>query len=110
MELIGTTISRLLDWSPNIRARRPTRWTSPAQGPAPPKIALDTSNIQDCLVGVQGSLPAEPHVTRGLAPTCTKAESNLVLVLLYNLRLESTGLALNDGTELSTDVMPDGSR
>ena len=30
VELIGTTISRLLDGSPGIRARNPIRWTSRA--------------------------------------------------------------------------------
>lgn len=31
VELIGTTIARLLDGSPRYRARPPIRWTSPAR-------------------------------------------------------------------------------
>lgn len=70
VELIGTTISQLLDGSPRYQGKKADPVDEPgAKGAAPLKIALDTSNIHHYLVGAQGALPA----TRGAGPTCTTA-------------------------------------
>ena len=91
VELIGTTIARLLDGSPRYRARRPTRSTSlEPQGATPLKIALDTGNIHHFLVGAQGALPVDA-VGNPWSGSYVYNSGNLVLDLLYNLMLESTG-------------------
>ena len=73
------------------RARRPTRSTSPgAKGATPLKIALDTSNIHHYLVGAQGALPVDA-AGNPWSGSYVYNSGNLVLDLLYNLMLESTG-------------------
>jgi Mn-containing catalase len=57
VELIGTTIARLLDGSPAYQGKKTDRVDEPAaNGATPLKIALDTSNIHHYLVGAQGRL------------------------------------------------------
>ena len=61
-----------------------------AAGATPLKIALDTGNIHHYLVGAQGALPVDAAGN----PWCGSYVyncGNLVLDLLYNLMLESTG-------------------
>jgi Mn-containing catalase len=75
----------------DTRARRPTRSTSPApRGATPLKIALDTSNIHHYLVGAQGALPVDAAGNPWLGSYVYNS-GNLILDLLYNLMLESTG-------------------
>ena len=51
VELIGTTIARLLDGSPNYQGKKTDPIDQPgAKGATPLKIALDTSNIHHYLV------------------------------------------------------------
>ena len=60
VELIGTTIARLLDGSPGYQGKKTDPVDEPAaKGATPLKIALDTSNIHHYLVGAQGALPVD---------------------------------------------------
>jgi Mn-containing catalase len=60
VELIGTTIARLLDGSPGYAGKPTDPIDEPgAKGATPLKIALDTSNIHHYLVGAQGALPVD---------------------------------------------------
>ena len=91
VELIGTTISRLLDGSPEYKGRKTDPVDKPgANGATPLKIALDTSNIHHYLVGAQGALPVDAAGNPWLGSYVYNS-GNLVLDLLYNLMLESTG-------------------
>jgi len=76
VELIGTTISRLLDGSPDYTGKL----TDP----------LDTGNIHHYLVGAQGALPVD-SVGNPWSGSYVYNSGNLPLDLLYNLMLESTG-------------------
>jgi hypothetical protein len=74
VELIGTTIARLLDGSPAYQGKKTDPIDEPAaNGATPLKIALDTSNIHHYLVGAQGDLPVDAAGTRGAARTSTTA-------------------------------------
>ena len=74
VELIGTTISRLLDGSPEYKGRKTDPVDKPgAKGATPLKIALDTSNIHHYLVGTRGPLRSMRPGTPGAGPTCTTA-------------------------------------
>ena len=54
VELIGTTIARLLDGSPEYQGKKSDSVDKPgAAGATPLKIALDTGNIHHYLVGAQ---------------------------------------------------------
>lgn len=91
VELIATTISQLLDGSPQYRGESTDPVDAPGAGGATPlNIALDTSNIHHYLVGAQGALPVDAagNPWRG---DYVYNSGNLVLDLLYNLMLESTG-------------------
>src|ERR671911_2541931 len=91
VELIGTTISRLLDGSPRYNGKKTDPIDEPgAKGAAPLKIALDTSNIHHYLVGAQGALPVDA-AGNPWSGSYVYNSGNLVLDLLYNLMLESTG-------------------
>src|SRR6186713_1957310 len=91
VELIGTTISRLLDGSPAYQGKKSDPVDKPgAQGATPLQIALDTSNIHHYLVGAQGALPVDAAGNPWLGSYVYNS-GNLVLDLLYNLMLESTG-------------------
>jgi len=91
VELIGTTISRLLDGSPKYTGKPTDTLDTPGSGGATPlNIALDTSNIHHYLVGAQGALPVD-SVGNPWSGSYVYNSGNLVLDLLYNLMLESTG-------------------
>jgi len=91
VELIGTTIARLLDGSPNYKGKKTDPIDEPgAKGATPLKIALDTSNIHHYLVAAQGALPVDAAGNPWLGSYVYNS-GNLVLDLLYNLMLESTG-------------------
>ena len=91
VELIGTTISRLLDGSPEYKGKKTDPVDQPgAKGATPLKIALDTSNIHHYLVGAQGALPVDA-AGNPWSGSYVYNSGNLVLDLLYNLMLESTG-------------------
>ena len=91
VELIGTTISRLLDGSPRYNGKPEDPVDQPGAGGAIPlSIALDTSNIHHYLVGAQGALPVDA-AGNPWSGSYVYNSGNLVLDLLYNLMLESTG-------------------
>jgi len=91
VELIGTTISRLLDGSPRYQGKPTDPIDTPGAGGATPlSIALDTSNIHHYLVGAQGALPVDA-VGNPWSGSYVYNSGNLTLDLLYNLMLESTG-------------------
>lgn len=91
VELIGTTISRLLDGSPQYQGKPTDPVDEPGAGGATPlRIAVDTSNIHHYLVGAQGALPVDA-VGNPWSGSYVYNSGNLVLDLLYNLMLESTG-------------------
>ena len=91
VELIGTTISRLLDGSPAYQGKKGAPVDAPGAGGAIPlSIALDHGNIHHYLVGAQGALPVD-SVGNPWSGSYVYNSGNLVLDLLYNLMLESTG-------------------
>src|SRR6187455_634123 len=91
VELIGTTISRLLDGSPQYSGKKSDPVDKPgAAGATPLNIALDHSNIHHYLVGAQGALPVDA-AGNPWSGSYVYNSGNLVLDLLYNLMLESTG-------------------
>jgi Mn-containing catalase len=91
VELIGTTISRLLDGSPEYSGKPTDPVDKPGSGGAIPlNIALDHSNIHHYLVGAQGALPVDA-AGNPWSGSYVYNSGNLVLDLLYNLMLESTG-------------------
>ncbi len=91
VELIGTTISRLLDGAPGYHGS-PTDPVdaSGAAGATPLSVALDTGNIHHFLVAGQGALPKD-SAGNPWTGAYVYNSGNLVLDLLYNLMLESTG-------------------
>ncbi|HVD55063.1 MAG TPA: manganese catalase family protein [Propionibacteriaceae bacterium] len=91
VELIGTTIARLLDGSAAYQGNKTDPLDEPgAKGATPLKIALDTSNIHHYLVGAQGALPVDA-AGNPWSGSYVYNSGNLVLDLLYNLMLEATG-------------------
>ena len=91
VELIGTTISRLLDGSPRYQGKPTDPLDTPgAGGTIPLNIALDQGNIHHYLVGAQGALPVDA-VGNPWSGSYVYNSGNLVLDLIYNLMLESTG-------------------
>lgn len=91
VELIGTTISRLLDGSPEHAGKPTDPVDAPgAKGATPLAIATDHSNIHHYLVGAQGALPVDA-AGNPWSGSYVYNSGNLVLDLLYNLMLESTG-------------------
>lgn len=91
VELIGTTIARLLDGSPRYKGKPSDPVDEPGAGGATPlSIALDTGNIHHYLVGAQGALPVDAAGNPWMGSYVYNS-GNLVLDLLYNLMLESTG-------------------
>lgn len=91
VELIGTTISRLLDGSPRYKGKPTDPVDAPGAGGATPlKIATSESNIHHYLVGAQGAMPVDAAGNPWLGSYVYNS-GNLVLDLLYNLMLESTG-------------------
>ncbi|KRC47109.1 catalase [Leifsonia sp. Root227] len=91
VELIGTTIARLLDGSPQYQGKKSDPLDKPGAGGAIPlNIALAEGNIHHYLVGAQGALPVDA-VGNPWSGSYVYNSGNLVLDLLYNLMLESTG-------------------
>ena len=91
VELIGTTISRLLDGAPDYSGKLTDPLDTPGKGGATPlEIALDTGNIHHYLVGAQGALPVD-SAGNPWSGSYVYNSGNLPLDLLYNVMLESTG-------------------
>jgi len=91
VELIGTTISRLLDGAPGYSGKVTDPIDKPGSGGATPlSIALTEGNIHHYLVGAQGALPVDA-AGNPWSGSYVYNSGNLVLDLLYNLMLESTG-------------------
>ncbi|GEA87585.1 manganese catalase family protein [Cellulomonas cellasea] len=91
VELIGTTISRLLDGSPRYQGKKTDPLDQPgAGGKTPLEIATHQSNIHHYLVAAQGALPVDA-AGNPWSGSYVYNSGNLVLDLLYNLMLESTG-------------------
>lgn len=91
VELIGTTIARLLDGAPGYKGKPSDPVDEPGRkGSTPLTIALDTGNIHHFLVGAQGALPVDA-AGNPWSGSYVYNSGNLVLDLLYNLMLESTG-------------------
>ncbi|MFJ3320173.1 manganese catalase family protein [Curtobacterium sp. NPDC086286] len=91
VELIGTTISRLLDGAPEYSGTPTDPLDTPgAKGATPLHIALDTGNIHHYLVSAQGALPVDA-AGNPWSGSYVYNSGNLPLDLLYNLMLESTG-------------------
>ncbi len=91
VELIATTIARLTDGSPAYKGKATSPVDQPGKGGATPLAsALDTGNIHHYLVGAQGALPVD-SAGNPWSGSYVYNSGNLVLDLLYNLMLESTG-------------------
>ncbi|WP_431279373.1 manganese catalase family protein [Leifsonia poae] len=91
VELIGTTIARLVDGSPRYQGKLTDPLDTPgAGGTIPLNIAFSEGNIHHYLVGAQGALPVDA-VGNPWSGSYVYNSGNLVLDLLYNLMLESTG-------------------
>ncbi len=91
VELIGTTISRLLDGSPRYNGVKTDPLDKAGVGGATPlESALSVGNIHHYLVGAQGALPKD-SAGNPWSGAYVYNSGNLVLDLLYNLMLESTG-------------------
>ena len=91
VELIGTTIARLLDGSPQYNGKKSDPLDKPGAGGATPlESALDQGNIHHYLVASQGALPVD-SAGNPWSGSYVYNSGNLVLDLLYNLMLESTG-------------------
>ena len=91
VELIGTTIARLYDGSPRYQGKP----TDPldvagADGATPLASALTSGNIHAYLVAAQGARPVDA-AGNPWSGSYVYNSGNLVLDLLYNLMLESTG-------------------
>jgi Mn-containing catalase len=90
VELIATTIARLVDGSPRYQGN-PTHLDEPGEGGATPlSVALSGGNIHHWLVGAQGALPVDAQGDPWTGKYVYDS-GNLPLNLLYNLMLESTG-------------------
>jgi len=91
VELIGTTISRLLDGSPRYNGKPTDPLDKPGSGGAIPlELALSEGNIHHFLVASQGALPVDA-AGNPWSGSWVYNSGNLTLDLLYNLMLESTG-------------------
>jgi len=91
VELIATTIARLTDGSPQYKGSATKPVDEPGKGGATPlESALSAGNIHHYLVGAQGALPVDA-AGNPWSGSYVYNSGNLVLDLLYNLMLESTG-------------------
>jgi len=86
MELIGTTINRLLDGAPGFEGKS----TPGAKGTTPLEVAFKGGNIHHFLVSAQGAMPID-SAGNPWSGSYVYASGNLCLDLLYNLMLECTG-------------------
>ena len=89
VELIATTIARLLDGAPGYQPNG-AGGVPGAGGATPLHNILHTGNIHHFLVGAQGALPVD-SVGNPWSGSYVYNSGNLVLDLLYNLMLEATG-------------------
>jgi len=91
VELLATTIARLTDGVPGYQGD-PTAPldTAGAGGATPLRTALSSGNLHHYLVGAQGALPVDA-AGNPWSGSYVYNSGNLVLDLLYNLMLESTG-------------------
>jgi Mn-containing catalase len=86
VELMATTISRLLDGAPGYHGNG-----TPGEGGSTPlETALSNGNIHHFLVAGQGALPVD-SVGNPWSGSYVYNSGNLTLDLLYNLMLEATG-------------------
>src|SRR3954470_1098846 len=91
VELIATTIARLTDGSPQYKGSATKPVDEPGKdGATPLATALSAGNIHHYLVGAQGALPVDA-AGNPWSGSYVYNSGNLVLDLLYNLMLESTG-------------------
>jgi Mn-containing catalase len=91
VELIATTIARLTDGSPRYKGSATKPLDEPGKrGATPLSEALHAGNIHHFLVGAQGALPVDA-AGNPWSGSYIYNSGNLVLDLLYNLMLESTG-------------------
>jgi Mn-containing catalase len=91
VELIGTTIARLMDGSPRYNGKKTDPLDKAGSGGATPlESALSVGNIHQYLVASQGALPVDA-AGNPWSGSYVYNSGNLVLDLLYNLMLESTG-------------------
>jgi Mn-containing catalase len=91
VELIATTIARLTDGSPRYKGSAAEPVDEAGKGGATPlSDALSMGNIHHYLVGAQGALPVDA-AGNPWSGSYVYNSGNLVLDLLYNLMLESTG-------------------
>ena len=91
VELIATTIARLTDGSPQYKGAATKPVDEPGRrGATPLASALGAGNIHHYLVGAQGALPVDA-AGNPWSGSYVYNSGNLVLDLLYNLMLESTG-------------------
>jgi Mn-containing catalase len=91
VELIATTIARLTDGSPQYKGSATKPLDEPGKaGATPLASALSAGNIHHYLVGAQGALPVDA-AGNPWSGSYVYNSGNLVLDLLYNLMLESTG-------------------
>jgi len=91
VELIGTTIARLTDGSPRYNGSATKPVDEPGKGGRTPLAdAMSMGNIHHYLVGAQGALPVD-SAGNPWSGSYVYNSGNLVLDLLYNLMLESTG-------------------
>jgi Mn-containing catalase len=91
VELIATTIARLTDGSPRYKGSAKKPVDEPGKGGATPLAdAMSMGNIHHYLVGAQGALPVDA-AGNPWSGSYVYNSGNLVLDLLYNLMLESTG-------------------
>jgi Mn-containing catalase len=87
VELIGTTIARLLDGAPGYQGNGAIPG---AGGTTPLNMAPHTANIHHFLVAAQGAMPID-SAGNPWSGSYVYNSGNLVLDLLYNLMLEATG-------------------
>jgi Mn-containing catalase len=91
VELIGTTIARLMDGSPRYNGKKTDPLDKAGSGGATPlESALSVGNIHSYLVAAQGARPVDA-AGNPWSGSYVYNSGNLVLDLLYNLMLESTG-------------------
>jgi Mn-containing catalase len=88
VELIATTITNLLDGSPRYRGKNNS--TPGAGGTTPLDIAREAQNPHHFIVANQGAMPVDAAGNPWMG-SYVYASGNLVLDLLYNVMLESTG-------------------
>ncbi|MBC7814447.1 MAG: manganese catalase family protein [Burkholderiales bacterium] len=88
VELIATTITHLIDGSPRYQGT--AKDTPGAGGTTPMDIACEAQNPHHFIVSNQGALPVDAAGNPWMG-SYVYASGNLVLDLLYNVMLESTG-------------------